>query len=230
MRKKITLLFLVLSCGLLSLTKLPNELVNNQPLDPSAMMSNPMDQFQDWYEQAKQKEGEQKASIFVLATVNLDCIPSTRSMTAEIVDEKGISFFGNMNSQKMMQLKMKPSAAATFYWDAIQRQVNIIGKAVLVSEKGERIVFNQRAKGSQVSSLISKQGQVISNLNELLQLHKKAAAFYQDKPVPTPINWGGYRLEPEVVEFWQAGAYNMHSRVQYTKKENGQWQIKMLAP
>ena len=222
---------LAMSCShLFALTVAPANIVNQQPLDLNQMKANPMDEFQVWYNNVIQKVGNQEAACFVLATVSSSCEPSTRSMMAKLVDKNGIAFFGNLSSRKFQELQANPAAAATFFWYNAQQQISITGKVQRVSEFEAKVVFDKRDRMSQITSHISQQGQEIGSFSDLQKKQDDMNAQFKNRPVPMPTSWGGYRLIPDTVEFWQLGANNMHSRILYTKGESGQWIKTMISP
>jgi len=230
MKKILSLSALLLGCGVLfAVSYKPADIKNPKPMDMAQMKADPMGQFQEWYSDAKQEMGDLNASIFVLGTVNESCEPSTRSMVAKYVDGTGFTFYGDKDSAKFLDLQQNPAAAATFVWTDEQRQVNFRGKAVPVTQKERQAAFDKRDKGSQVTSNLSDQGQDLTSMSDLKTKHQAMSKQYQNKKVPMADSWVGYRFEPEVVLFWQAGADNMHSRVMYSK-EKGKWVKKLVQP
>lgn len=229
--RKLVLGCLFMSCAnLFAITFEPTEIIHKNSLNINQLSKEPMVQFQNWYQEMMKKSSNREASSFVLATVNENCSPISRFMMAKNIDNTGITFVGDLNSMKFEQLKANASCAATFFWLSDQRQVNFTGKAQPLTQAEARAIWNKRSKMSQISSLASMQGQQIDSLDQLIEKKKQLEAQYQNTAIPMPKNWGGYRLIPNTVEFWQAGPYNTHSRVLYTKNNNGVWEKIMLAP
>lgn len=206
----------------------PNE-IHSKPLIPEDMYEDPMDELLQWYRVAQQELGDQEAASFVLATVDANCKPSSRTMLVKVLNDKGISFFGDARSEKFQDLNRNPYASLTFNWFPLQRQVNIYGKTVPISRADAHAVFNSRHPLSKITSLISVQSKAIESRQQLLDKHKEVADVYNNKPIPTPETWVGFTLIPEKIEFWQAGPYSLHSRVQYVRN-GSRWQKTLLSP
>lgn len=230
MLKKIILCFLLVSGTVVA--DIPQEKLYDcrPPLQLSKMEADPMEQIVAWMKDAEENMGILPTRAFVLGTVDSRCQPSTRAMFAKIIDNKGIAFFGDLNSRKFVELKANPAASATFNWFSNQRQITLIGKALPVDAAESKEVFYKKKKMSQIVALISPQDHEITSYEQLFQRREELTEFYRNRDVPVPQSWGGYRLIPDTVEFWQAGPYNLHSRVLYTKDQNGNWTKKQLAP
>jgi pyridoxamine 5'-phosphate oxidase len=232
MKKVLSLCALLIVTGgvLFAVSYDPSNIKHPQPLNIQQMKGDPMAQFQDWLGEAKQSMGELDASAFVLGTVNEACEPSTRGMMAKSINGTGFTFYGDLNSEKFQDLSQNPAASATFMWLDEQRQVSFKGKAVPVSKREMQDTFEKRSKGAKITSHISDQGEELESHAQMKQQHQSMSKQYENKKVPMPDNWMGYRFEPEVVIFWQAGEHNMHSRVLYTKGQNGKWKKTLLHP
>lgn len=224
------LALLIASGAVFAISYAPSEVKHSEPMKMQEMEADPMEQFQIWYAEAKKEIGELNASAFVLGTVSEACEPSTRGMIAKEVDETGFTFYGDKDSKKFQDLSQNPAASATFMWLDQQRQVNFRGKAVPVSQKEMQDAFDKRAKGSQITSHLSDQGEKLSSHEQMSQKHQMMSRQYRNKKVPMADSWMGYRFEPEIIYFWQAGEYNMHSRVMYVKDSKGKWTKTMLQP
>lgn len=208
----------------------PAPIMHQSPLNDASMHPHPMVQFADWYQEMSQKIGAREASSFVLSTVSNDCRPHSRTMMAKNVNSEGFSFIGNLNTEKFIDLQQNPNAAITFNWQEDQRQVNLIGRVCpLTREEAERI-FRTRSKAHQISSLMCCEMPNLDTYEQIQQQHEQLMREYQNKDVPMPNTWGGYRFIPQRVEFWQRGTANLHSRINYSLDNAGQWQRVMIRP
>lgn len=205
--------------------------IRNAPLKVSSteMSSNPILEVRNWQEDAEQMEGYQAAHVAVLSTANKEAVPSARAMCIKSISEEGFVFFGDLRSKKFQDLAVNPNAALTFNWMDAQRQITVSGKCYLLSEKEARDYFATRKKGAQAASIASEQDKPLASRGELQDKHQNVLDRNKDKEIQAPAYWGGYRLVPDVIEFWQAGPDNLHERVMYTKV-NGQWKKTLLNP
>jgi pyridoxamine 5'-phosphate oxidase len=193
-------------------------------LDP-----NPFKQFKIWYQDAI----EAKIAVphaMTLATASKEGIPSARMVLLKDVDEGGFVFYTNYESQKGQELAKNPHAALVLYWKELDRQVRITGEVSKVSRQNSQAYFQSRPIGSQLGAWASNQSQVIANRDVLERELAKVTAQYQDKEIPLPPYWGGYRVSPKTIEFWQSGPYRLHNRFRYTRQDDDNWQIERLAP
>lgn len=198
-----------------------------QKLDIESVKTNPFEQFKDWLHEAINAQMLEPTAMH-LATVSAEGKPSGRVVLLKGVDT-GFLFFTNYESRKGKELASNPFASLTFYWAELERQVRIEGKVEKVSEEISNEYFHSRPKGSQIGAIASPQSQVIQD-RKLLERQIRDLEFqYQDTLPPRPDNWGGYRLVPEVIEFWQGRPSRLHDRIRYTK-EGEKWVIERLAP
>ena len=182
-----------------------------------------MDSLIEWYQETSKKMGERNAAVFILATVNSEGQPSTRTMLAKAINTENFSFIGNLHTQKFEELKKNPHAAITFNWLQDQRQINLIGAVEpLTADEAEKI-FRDRAPSHQVSSLLFGEIDKTTDYKQLRQKHEALSKRYKNKSIPVPSTWGGFRFIPQKIEFWQCGSDNMHSRIVYTKDSKGVW-------
>lgn len=193
-------------------------------LDP-----NPFKQFKIWYQDAIEAKIAEPHAM-TLATASKEGIPSARMVLLKGVDEGGFVFYTNYESQKGQELAKNPHAALVLYWKELDRQVRITGEVSKVSRQNSQAYFQSRPIGSQLGAWTSNQSQVIANRDVLERELAKVTAQYQDKEIPLPPYWGGYRVSPKTIEFWQSGPYRLHNRFRYTRQDDDNWQIERLAP
>jgi pyridoxamine 5'-phosphate oxidase len=156
--------------------------------------------------------------------------PSARMVLLRGVDERGFGFFTNYDSQKGRELKENPRAALVLYWPKLARQVRIVGQVVRQSPEESTAYFRNRPLPSQLSALASPQSQVIPNRAVLEDSVAALSKEYGGGPVPLPQNWGGYRVIPQTIEFWQHRENRLHDRIRYSRHAKGAWRIERLAP
>ena len=193
-------------------------------LDPS-----PFFQFGRWFEEAKASH-PQLPEAMTLASVNEEGIVSARVVLLKDFDERGFVFYTNYNSRKGDDLRANPRVALCFYWPEIERQVRVEGAAVRVTEEESDAYFATRPRGSQLGAWASNQSQVILGREDLDQRFRELEANYRDRPVPRPPHWGGYRVIPVLVEFWQGRADRLHDRFVYRLRNAKDWVIERLSP
>jgi pyridoxamine 5'-phosphate oxidase len=193
-------------------------------LDPS-----PFKQFDKWFQQAL-AAGLPEPNAMTLATATLDGKPSARVVLLKGFDERGFVFFTNYESQKGLELSANPHAALVFYWIELERQVRISGRVSRVSSEESETYFHSRPTGSQLSAWASQQSEVVSERKILEDRLEELTHEYQSKPIPLPPFWGGYRVAPETLEFWQGRPNRLHDRLRYTLQPGSQWLIERLSP
>lgn len=202
---------------------------SRQELTEASVSENPVQQFQQWLQEALDSKVDEPTAM-VLSTVSGAGKPSARVVLLKGVDAQGFTFFTNYESRKGHDLEENPQASLTFFWPALERQVRIEGKIVKVDAAESDSYFHSRPKGSQIGAWASPQSQVIAARGVLEQREQEfSEKFASQDVVPRPAHWGGYRLQPDYVEFWQGRPSRLHDRVVYAL-ENGQWAIKRLAP
>ncbi|QQS28770.1 MAG: pyridoxamine 5'-phosphate oxidase [Sphingobacteriales bacterium] len=199
-------------------------------LNEESVKSNPFEQFEIWFEEALQEDFIEHNAMF-LATATPNGIPSIRTVLLKGFSEQGLIFFTNYHSRKGNELTQNPEAAILFYWDKLERQVRIEGKAERLSESESEEYFNTRPYGSRIGALASPQSQVIASRQQLEEKVKALTEQYDENAViPRPEYWGGYRIIPQVFEFWQGQTNRLHDRIRYTLQPSGNWLIERLAP
>ena len=191
--------------------------------------SNAMRQFDKWWQEAVRSEIDE-VNAMTLATASADGIPSARIVLLKGYDDRGFVFYTNYNSYKGKQMLENPRACLVFFWKELERQVRITGLVEKVSAGESDAYFDSRPEGSRIGALLSPQSMVIENRQWLDEQQKEQAASYRSKKIQRPAHWGGYRVNPVTIEFWQGRSDRLHDRLQYTLQENGAWMIERLAP
>jgi pyridoxamine 5'-phosphate oxidase len=165
-----------------------------------------------------------------VATVDAEGRPSVRTVLLKGLDERGFVFFTNYESAKGQALADNPRAELLFYWAELERQVRISGRVEQTSREETEAYFRSRPIGNQIGALASPQSQVIPNRDVLEQRYAELEREFQAGDVPLPDHWGGYRVVPETIEFWQGRKSRLHDRLRYRRDDGGQWIIERLAP
>lgn len=197
-------------------------------LSEADVAKDPFQQFSLWFEQA-QKADINEANAMSLSTVNAAGRPSARIVLIKEFDQRGFSWFTNYDSNKGNDLAANPQAALLFFWSALERQVRIEGRIEKISDAENDAYFHSRPLGSRQSAYASQQSQPIANRTLLEDRLKAVINEFGDHP-PRPEHWGGYRLVPALVEFWQGRSSRLHDRLVYTRQDDGSWQIGRLQP
>lgn len=196
-----------------------------QQLRRSELDAEPFAQFRKWFEQAKTSQ-LYEPNAMALATVDHANKPCCRIVLLKAIDH-GFIFYTNYSSRKGQQLQLNTQAAATFWWDKLERQVRLEGSVERVEAEISDAYFSSRPAGSQISAIASPQSQRVESYQQLLDMK---AAVNESKPV-RPHYWGGYRIIPKRIEFWQGRENRMHDRFVYSANKNdGGWSIERLAP
>jgi len=202
--------------------------IHNQAFDEKSISSDPMEQFSHWFADAIRFEpGE--AGAMVLSTADLRGNVSARMVLMKGTDKGGFLFFTNYQSRKGVHLAINPRAALTFHWNVLERQVRVEGMVRKVSRKESVAYFNSRPFDSRVSACISPQSTVIPDRPFLEAMREGFILDLGDLLPDCPDNWGGYRLKPDMVEFWQGREGRLHDRLRYRLKKN-KWIVERLAP
>jgi pyridoxamine 5'-phosphate oxidase len=198
-------------------------------LDESDMDADPFRQFATWFDEAR-AASPVEPNAMALATVGADGRPSLRMVLLKGADERGFVFYTNYESRKGRELADMPWAALTFFWPEMERQIRIEGRVEPVSAEESDAYFHSRPIGSQLSASASHQSEVIAGREELEQRVAALSAQYHDQEIPRPENWGGFRVIPDAIEFWQGRANRLHDRLRYRLLASGGWQIERLSP
>jgi pyridoxamine 5'-phosphate oxidase len=189
----------------------------------------PIEQFSLWWDQALKSEIDE-ANAMTLATASRDGMPSARVVLLKAFDKEGFMFFTNYNSYKGHQLDENPKACLLFFWRELERQVKIVGSVQKLPAADNDSYFHSRPVGSQIGAWTSPQSQVIEDRSWLDNRYLQMAEQFKEGGIDRPPHWGGYLVQPVVIEFWQGRPSRLHDRIQYTLEENGGWRIERLAP
>jgi pyridoxamine 5'-phosphate oxidase len=193
-------------------------------LDP-----NPIRQFANWFTAAIEAD-IRDVNAMSLATARSDAKPSVRIVLLKSFDQEGFVFFSNYESAKGKQLDANPYAALGFYWIELDRQVRISGKVEKTSREESQAYFHSRPVGSQLGAWASRQSEIIDGRRVLDARMAEMTERFRSKRIPLPPHWGGYRLKPDKIEFWQGRPNRLHDRFRYTQQADRSWLIERLAP
>jgi pyridoxamine 5'-phosphate oxidase len=197
-------------------------------LDVKDVSSTPIEQFQAWFDEAVASQ-LLEPNAFLLSTVSNDNKPSTRVLLLKGLDN-GFTFYTNYLSRKGTELAENPNACITFFWVELERQIRIEGTIEKVADEDSDTYFHSRPRGSQIGAWVSNQSMVIESREVLEEREKHLIEKFGNAPIPRPPHWGGYRLVPNYIEFWQGRPSRLHDRIAYTLLENGDWKIDRLSP
>jgi len=200
-----------------------------QTLSEKDVLTDPFGQFDKWWGEALRADIDE-VNAMTLATATADGMPDARIVLLKGFDERGFTFFTNYNSSKGMELLENPRASLVFFWKELERQVRISGLVSLVSGKESDEYFNSRPEGSRIGAWASPQSEVIESREWLEENEKKLYGQFSGASVNRPLHWGGYRVKPTRVEFWQGRPSRLHDRILFSLQENGRWKIERLAP
>jgi pyridoxamine 5'-phosphate oxidase len=193
------------------------------------LQRDPLKQFESWFQQALELDISM-ANAMVLATADAEGRPSARYVLLKEYDEQGFVFYTNSMSLKGRQIKDNPLAALVFYWSDLHRQVRIEGGVEqLPDDKADRY-FASRPRGSQISAWVGVQSDVIADRRHMQDKVAELEKRFHDQPVPRPESWTGYRVCPQLIEFWQGQENRLHDRIAYRRNGKGVWTISRLAP
>ncbi len=190
---------------------------------------NPFLQFGDWWQQAVESEIDE-VNAMTLATASLEGVPSARIVLLKGYDERGFVFFTNYESAKGQELADNPKASLLFFWKELERQVRITGLVEKLSAGENDDYFLSRPTGSQIGAWASPQSHIIENRSWLERRVEELNEKFKTEQLTRPPHWGGYRVKPVIIEFWQGRSSRLHDRLQYTLQDNGSWKIERLAP
>jgi pyridoxamine 5'-phosphate oxidase len=188
----------------------------------------PVEQFRRWFDEALAADLHEPNAM-TLATATPDGRPSARVVLLKGFDERGFVFYTNYEGRKAVELESNPRAALVFYWGELERQVRVEGTVSRVSVEESDEYFASRPRGSRLGAWASEQSRVVDGRRTLEQKLHSLQAEYENREVPRPPFWGGYRVEPEAIEFWQGREDRLHDRLVY-RREDGAWRIERLQP
>lgn len=197
-------------------------------LHEDGMASDPVAEFEEWFAGVV-AAGIHEPNAFILATASADGVPSARAVLMKELSRSGLVFYTGMSSRKSADMKENPRAAATFVWTPLHRQVRFEGTVTPVADALADAYFASRPRGAQIAAHASNQSALVERRDSLDEEYSRLEAEFGDDPVPRPSRWGGWRLEPASVEFWQGRPNRFHDRIRY-RRSNGSWVKERLAP
>ena len=196
----------------------------------SELKQNPFDQFSTWLDAALATDMPEPTAMN-LATCDKSGVVSSRMVLLKGIDQRGFVFYTNYQSRKAADIEVNAQVALCFWWGKLERQVRIEGRIELVDGEESDEYFSSRPRGSRIGAIASRQSEVLSTYQELenrvAELEKK---YDQTDSIPRPDYWGGYRVIPHQIEFWQGRPNRLHDRILYTKAGDSEWKITRLSP
>jgi pyridoxamine 5'-phosphate oxidase len=197
-------------------------------LDEREVASDPVEQFRRWFEDVLSADLPEPTAM-TLATASASGRPSARMVLLKGFDERGFVFYTSYESRKGRELDENPRAALVFWWPELERQVRIEGRVERLTAAESDAYFRSRPPGSQLAALVSRQSRVVPSREELERQLRELEEEYRGREIPRPPYWGGYRVVPEIMEFWAGRENRMHDRLRY-RRSAGRWILERLAP
>jgi len=210
------------------ISRLRNE-YKKASLDERALDPDPIRQFQRWFDDALAAEVDEPNAM-ALATADAEGRPSVRIVLLKGIDERGFTFHTCYDGRKGRELDANPHAAFVLFWPALERQVRVEGTVERVSDAESDAYFQSRPLESRLGAWASPQSQVVPSRATFEERMEEYRSRYPDGEIPRPPNWGGYRIQPQSLEFWQGRPSRLHDRARYTRGASGDWIIERLAP
>ncbi len=189
----------------------------------------PLAQFHRWHRQAREADIVE-VNAMLLATASASAAPSQRSVLMKAFDQDGLVFFTNHHSRKGEQMRENNAVSAVFPWYALHRQVLIEGHVERIGEAQSRAYFESRPRLAQLGAWVSRQSTTLASRRVLEARLARIDERFRDQPPPLPTFWGGYRIRPQRMEFWQGRPHRLHDRILYTRQPDSAWQISRLSP
>ncbi len=190
---------------------------------------NPIQQFERWFQDALRAD-VLEPNAMILATATPDGKPTQRVVLLKGISDGGFVFFTNYDSRKGQAIAENPAVCLSFFWAGLERQMRIEGMAEKISREESAEYFASRPLGSRIGAHASRQSTVVQSREDFEREYTRLEALYADGNVPLPEWWGGYRVVPHYMEFWQGRSSRLHDRIAYTREANGTWRLERLSP
>ncbi|CAN5856995.1 pyridoxamine 5'-phosphate oxidase [soil metagenome] len=197
-------------------------------LHEADLASDPFVQFHEWFEETLAADLHEPNAM-ILATATQDGRPSARTLLLKGYDQRGFVFYTNYEGRKAGELEANPACALLFYWGELERQVRIEGHANRLSQEESDAYFTSRPRGSRLGAWASQQSRPVEHRSVLEERVRALEVEYESREIPRPPFWGGYRVEPDVIEFWQGRENRLHDRLVYRRAGEG-WKMERLQP
>lgn len=191
---------------------------------------NPMELFRDWFLNADNSDAISETNAMTLSTIGLDGYPKSRVVLLKQYSWEGFIFYTNYTSEKGLAIQKNPNVCLSFFWQSLEQQIIIKGKAEKIAENLSDGYFDSRPDGSKLGAWASNQSKVVSSREFLDENLKKFEKKFEKAEIPRPNHWGGFIVKPLSIEFWQGRPNRMHDRIRYTLQKDFNWKLERLAP